>query len=74
MCAYISSSPETILDRVKDDDTRPLLSGLDESGKLDKIRRMLQEREKFYRTADIIVESNNQTPPDRIADEIIGRL
>ena len=63
-----------MLDKVKDDDNRPLLSELDDRGKLDKIKRMLQEREKFYRTADITVESNNETPPGRIADEIIGGL
>ena len=48
------SSLETMLDKIKDDDNRPLLSRLDDRGKLDKIRRILQEREKFYRTADIV--------------------
>ncbi len=71
---YLSSSPETIVERVRDHDHRPLLSGLDEKGKLDKIRRMLEQREKFYRMADIIVESNDETSPGRKADQIIDRL
>ncbi len=67
-------SPETMLETIKDYDNHPVIAGVDNKGTLDKIKQMLGEREMFYRTADIIVESNNQTPPERIAEEIIDSL
>lgn len=48
------ASPEKILLRVKDQTHRPLLNEPDPLG---KIRQLLAEREKFYRQADVLVNT-----------------
>ncbi|MBN2424378.1 MAG: shikimate kinase [Calditrichaceae bacterium] len=57
---YIKSSPEQILQRVKNSKKRPLLSVEEgensEALLLDKISKLLQSRENRYRQADLIVE------------------
>jgi shikimate kinase len=48
------ASPDKILHRVKDQLHRPLLN---EPDPLAKIRQLLAEREKFYRAADVLVNT-----------------
>jgi shikimate kinase len=53
------STPEKTLERVQDDNSRPLLNV---TNKLQKIRKMLSDRESFYRgTADFIMDSDNNS-------------
>ena len=56
---YLRAEAETLLERVSGNEERPLLAGLDRMGKLDKIRRMLQEREPFYREAHVVVDTDD---------------
>ncbi len=65
------ASPETILERVRrKPGKRPLLEGQDP---LLKIRRLLKEREAFYREASIHVESEGRTPRET-AEAIVREL
>lgn len=52
------ASPEVIYERVRHQDHRPLLRCPDP---LDKIRRMLAEREPAYRKADVLVNTEQRT-------------
>ena len=66
---YLRAKPETLLERVSGNEERPLLAGLDRRGKLDKIRRMLQERKPFYRKAHLVVDTDGRSV-EEIVDEI----
>ena len=48
------ASPEKILDRVKEQTHRPLLN---EADPLARIRQLLSERERFYRQADVLLNT-----------------
>ena len=54
---YLSASPETIFERVSRKTHRPLLAGLNEQQRMDRVRTILAEREPYYRQADITVET-----------------
>ncbi|MCX7914041.1 MAG: shikimate kinase [Thermodesulfovibrionales bacterium] len=66
----LTASAETILQRVKDTDDRPLLKGDDPLG---RIRELLEYRTPFYGDADITINTENKTP-EEIASEIIEKL
>jgi shikimate kinase len=51
------ASPETIYERVRDHDHRPLLSEADPQ---QKIRELLAVREPFYRQADVLVNTEQR--------------
>ncbi len=54
MVVYLRVRPETVYARLKDDTTRPLLQG---ENPQEKIRNLMQEREKFYESgADFILD------------------
>ena len=68
---YLMASPDTILDRLKNDSSRPLLK---DGNKYEKISNLLLKREEFYKkAADIIIETDGKNI-DEITDEIIGCL
>ena len=62
----LTAAPETVFDRVKRS-TRPLLKGPD---KMAAIRRLMTEREPFYRTADLSVPTDGLSPA-KIAARIL---
>ena len=67
----LKANPETILDRVKDSDARPLLNGnknVDFIGKLMEARR-----EKYEAAADIVVETDGKSVLE-ICEEMIQKL
>ncbi len=65
----LAASPETILKRTGNDDTRPLLRVEDP---IKKIRELLEYRMPFYRQADIIVDTEDKTPLE-IAAKILEK-
>ncbi|MCD6169250.1 MAG: 3-dehydroquinate synthase [Candidatus Latescibacteria bacterium] len=71
---YISASPEVILHRVRRNNRRPLLAGLSDTEKLEKIKALLARREKFYQQADIVVQTETEGSPEEVADKIIEKL
>jgi shikimate kinase / 3-dehydroquinate synthase len=69
------AEPEIILQRVnRKKDSRPLLSGLDDSAKLERIREMLTERQPLYNMADFHFESAEDVPHHILTRRIIHRL
>ena len=70
----LEADVDTILERVGRKQTRPLLSGLNEEERRDKIGRMLAEREPHYATADIAIRSTEDSSPESTATELIAEL
>ena len=67
----LCASPEVILERVKDDHSRPLLKG---NQTISFIREMMEERREKYETAaDIIVDTDGKQIAD-IGAEIIEKM
>lgn len=58
---YLKTSPEVISERLKNDDTRPLLKVDDVK---EKLYKMLETREKFYQTADFSVKTDGLSPEE----------
>jgi shikimate dehydrogenase len=68
---YLRTSPETVYDRLKGDDTRPLLKSDDP---LARIKELQDKRGMIYEeAADIIVDTDGKTPSE-VADEIIAAI
>ena len=68
---YLRTAPETVYDRLKGDDTRPLLKSEDP---LARIKELQDKRGKIYEeAADIIVDTDGKTPV-QVADEIIAAI
>jgi shikimate kinase len=74
VCVYLSATPETIFERVSRKGHRPLLAGLNDRERMEKIRSMLSAREPYYRRADLIVESLQERTPGQTAELIIHKL
>ncbi len=68
---YLTAAPETIYERVKDEDSRPILNGNMNVG---YISSLMDERRPLYESAaDITIDTDLKTI-DEICDEIIRRL
>ena len=65
----LMASPETILKRTGNDDTRPLLQVPDPLG---MIKELLAERMPYYRQADMTMDTGGKTPKE-IAEEILKK-
>ena len=63
---YLSANPETIYNRIKNDDKRPLLKV---ENPLDEIKKIIKTREKYYKLANKEIITDNKT-----TDEIIKEL
>ncbi|MDR2579492.1 MAG: 3-dehydroquinate synthase [Fibromonadaceae bacterium] len=60
------AEPEILSERIGRNENRPLMAGLEPEARLEKIKAMLAQREKFYALADFDVESNEDPPETRI--------
>lgn len=67
---YLKTKPETILNRLKNTNDRPLLSN---NISTENIQKMLTKRKANYEKSDIIIETDNKTPTE-VAVEIIRAL
>lgn len=75
VCLCLEASAETIYKRVTREETeRPLLAGLGDAGRLEKIERMLEERVPFYGRADLFVTSREEKTPEETAAEAVEKL
>jgi 3-dehydroquinate synthase/shikimate kinase/3-dehydroquinate synthase len=71
----LRASPEVILERAnRKKDSRPLLAGLDDQAKLEKIRRLQAERQPLYDQADLQFDSEEAVPHHALTRRIIHRL
>ena len=68
---YLKASPETVYERIKGDDSRPLLHTEDP---LARIRQLQEERAGRYEEASDIVVDTDGKDPETIASEIIDIL
>lgn len=67
----LNAKPETILERVKDDDNRPLLRG---NKNVEFIRNMMEQRRpKYESVADFVIQTDGKTA-DMICKEIFERI
>lgn len=66
----LTASAETISERTRKDNERPLLKVDDPLG---KIKELLAFRQQYYQQADIMVDTEDKTPVE-VAEEIIERL
>lgn len=67
----LTADPETILDRVAEDGSRPLLHVVDRRS---RIRDLLAaRRSRYLRAADLVVDTSRRTP-EQVAEEIIRYL
>lgn len=70
---YLKLSPEALLSRLKVSKTRrPLLEGKSEEEMYAAIRKMLDEREPWYRQADMIIDGLNRVN-ERVVNAIQRR-
>ncbi len=70
---YLQASPRELARRVGPAEARPLLAGLDEEQREQRIASLLREREGAYRSARIVVETEGRSAAevaDRIADAL----
>lgn len=67
---YLKTSPDIILQRIKNDTTRPLLSG---NVTKEKIQNLINLRQKNYEIAHYIITTDNKKP-EEILEEISGVL
>ena len=66
---YLKSSVETLYGRVKNDDKRPLLNCANPK---DKLKELLEKREKNYLKADFVINSEQKI--DKIIEEINEKI
>ncbi len=67
----LTAKPETILERVKKDQGRPVLNG---NMNIEYIQRLLAQRAPFYQAAGEVVVSTDHRTPEEIAQEIKKNL
>ena len=74
LTCYLRLKPREVLSRVSGDgEERPLLAGLGEEERLEKIEKMLERREPRYLQADFVLESGGLSP-EEVAEKIYERL
>lgn len=69
---WLRVSPDVAVWRAEGDGTdRPLMGPAE--GRVDRMARLLEEREPHYRTAELDVDTDERSP-ERVAEEILQRL
>lgn len=66
---YLRASTSTIVDRLSDDTSRPLLKGENQQ---EKVERLLEERDPIYEKAAAIIIDTDGKNIDEIVKEILG--
>lgn len=67
---YLKTEAETIFQRIKNDNTRPLLC---DNMSVETIRNIVEKRKQNYESASLIITTDNRNPKF-IAEEITGAL
>lgn len=68
---WLEVEPETLLDRLKEDATRPLLQGTDPQSKL---RTLLEQRHHLYAQADVKVRVEKHDSPESVVDTMMSEI
>jgi len=70
----LKASPESVMLRLKNDKSRPLLAAESEEERKNKIRSLMEAREELYKKyADITLETDGKSP-DELINEFIRRF
>lgn len=67
---YLKTSPQIILERIKNNTNRPLLKN---QMTIEKIQSIISKRQKNYELANITILTDNKNP-DKIVEEILGAI
>jgi shikimate kinase len=70
---YLRARPETLLERIGDAGSRPLLSGLSREARRARLAALLEERRSAYESASLVVDTDGRTPGE-VAGEVAARL
>lgn len=70
---YLRARPETLLERIGNGDSRPLLRGLDRGARIERITALQRERGSSYARARIVLDTDGKTIAE-IAGEIEERI
>jgi len=70
ICICLSASPQEILKRIGATNHRPLLHNADP---LDRIQKLLSDRDSYYRQADVIIDTTNLSV-EEIVEAILEKL
>ena len=70
----LSYPPEIILERASRNKDRPLLNQDTREEKLKTIETLLENRQAYYRKADLILHFNREIDANLVADMIAGYL
>lgn len=71
---WLKVSPEEVYARLELDESRPLLAGVQGTKRLERIRRMMQEREAMYRNAADAVFTEESIPREELGERFIRWL
>ncbi len=70
----ISFPSEIIAERLADVDDRPLINDSDDEERLQRINKLMVQREKHYKKADLVLHMNNELGPERIIQILLAYL
>lgn len=70
---YLRARPETLLLRMGDCRSRPLLAEVPPAARLDRVRALLAEREPAYAVASLVVDTD-EASTEQLAQRIASRL
>lgn len=71
---WLKVSPEEVYDRLKSDESRPLLADVQGAQRLERIRRLMQEREELYRNAADAVFTEEGIPREGLGEQFVQWL
>ncbi len=72
LVVFLRADLETLINRIGDGSTRPLLAGLDRAGRVERLGELLAERRVYYEKASIAVDASRRA--DEVVDEIVAAL
>lgn len=72
LVVWLEADPDTILERIGDAGSRPLLAGLDPAGQRAKLEALLAARKPYYARAAIRVDATRS--PEAVVDEIVAAM
>ena len=70
---YLRARPETLLARVGDANTRPLLRGLTPAAQTARLAELLEQRRDAYESAAIVIDTDGQ-PLDALVETLAKRI
>lgn len=70
---FLSATTDTLIERIGDSTDRPLLNGLSDEDKFEKVKNTAALRLPKYLTADLTLDTNDKTI-EIITDELIEQL